>query len=813
MFKNYFKTALRNLLKDKLNTATNLIGLAIGIACCILILIFVNNELSFDEFHKNSGNIYRAWVKEDYKSGQNFFNTVTPYPLESALENEIPEIKSVVQISLLNWQMISGNRKNPTTVHMIGQDFFDMFSFETISGNTSNLLEDPKNIVLTKEIALKHFGSTDIIGKNVVFDLDGEQKIFSVKAVVEDPPINSSIRFNMLISDLNKTTILGGLQLENWFNINPETYVLLNKGSSLANIESKLMAISKKYVGMEDGDTYTIGLQPLTDIHLNPDYPIGIAPVTDPKYAYILGGIAVLILSLACINFIMLSISKSVSRAKEVGVRKSIGALKSQIVQQFLSEAIITVFLALIIGLVLAKIFLPYFNDLANKELTMSFTPFLIAASISMVVIIGIIAGSYPAFVISNFRAANILKGGNSGISSKNNLRKILIGFQFVLSIALIASTFIMTKQLNYLKNKNLGFDKEQLVSIQLQVPEGRMTETINKGMEIAKLFKNKLNGRPEIKNIAASSHSFSTGGWTEIGFTDLDGKYNEFNLNIVSPDYISIMNMELVSGRDFQVDNASDKRRAVIVNEAFAKKYNIQDLKGAKISDSNFGDHEIIGIVRNFNYTSLHGEIKPLVLSLNPSLFFAGNVDINIYSSLTPKLLVRLKPNNISEGISAIERSWTEISGDSPFDYQFVDQQLDALYEQEQNLGSIVGIASLFAILVGGLGLFALASLNIQNRMKELSIRKILGASNGTILSLIAKEYIIMIMLTLLIASPITWYIMSDWLSSFTYKIDITVVVFLFSGFVATITAALSISYHSYKALKTEPIEYLRNE
>ena len=662
-------------------------------------------------------------------------------------------------------------------------------------------------------MALKHFGSTDIIGKNVVFDLDGEEKIFLVKAVVQNPPTNSSIRFNMLISDLNKTTLLGGMQLENWFNINPETYVLLKEGSSLVNIEPKLSAISKKYVGMPEGDTYTIGFQPLTDIHLNPDYPVGIAPVTDPKYAYILGGIALLILSLACINFIMLSISKSVGRAKEVGVRKSIGALKSQIVQQFLSEAIITVFFALIIGLVLAKIFLPYFNDLANKELSMSFTPFLIGIALSMVIIIGIVAGSYPALVVSNFKAAKILKGGNTGISVKNNLRKILIGFQFVLSIGLIASTFIMTKQLNFIKNKNLGFDKEQLVSVQLQVPEGRMVATINNGMETAKLFKDKLNGLPEIESVAASSHTFSPGGWTEIGFTDLDGKYNEFNLNIVSPEYISTMDMKLVSGRDFQVENASDKRRAVIANEAFAKKYNIQNLNNAKISDANFGDHEIIGIVKDFNYTSLHGEIEPLVLSLNPSLFFVGNVDINIYSSLTPKLLVKLKPNTVQKGLSKIEQSWTEISGDNPFDYQFIDQQLDAVYEQERNLGTIVGIASLFAILVGGLGLFALASLNIQNRMKELSIRKILGASNGNTLFLIAKEYIILIVITLLIASPITWYIMSNWLSTFTYRIEITVVAFLIAGIVATVTAVLSISYHSYRAIRTEPIDYLRYE
>jgi len=813
MIKNYFITAFRNLLKDKLNTTINVIGLAIGIACCILILLFVKNELSFDKFHQNSDNIYRAWVKEDYKSGNQFFNTQTPYPLASALENEVPEIKSVVQVSLLNWMAILGDKKNPTTIHMVGQDFFKVFSFKTISGNTKTALEDSKNIVLTEEMALKHFGSVDVIGKNLIFDLDETQNAFTVMAVVENPPTNSSIKFDMIISDANKSSILGAMELENWFNIGPETYVLLNDGSSLVNIKPKLDAISKKYVRMNEGDTFTIGFQPLTDIHLNPDFPVGLAPVTDPSYAYILGSIALLILALACINFIMLSISKSVGRAKEVGVRKSIGATRFQIVQQFLSEAIVVVFIALIIGLILAKLFLPYFNDLANNELTMTFTPFLILVTISLVIIIGVIAGSYPALIVSNFKAASILKGGNSGVSNKKNLRKVLIGFQFVLSIGLIASTFIMTKQLNFLKNKNLGFDKEQLVSVQLQVPEGRMTSTINYGMEIAQLFKNKLSSQPEIQSVAASSHTFSPGGWTEIGYTDLDGKYNEFNLNIVSPEYIPTMNMEIKSGRNFQPNSESDKRRAVIVNEAFARAYNIDNLENAKITDALFGDHVIIGIVKDFNYTSLHGEIKPLALSLNPSLFFVQNVNINVYSNLTPKLLVRLKANNIQKGLSAIEQSWLEISGDTDFNYNFIDQQLDSLYEQEQNLGTIVGIASLFAILVGGLGLFALASLNIRNRMKELSIRKILGASNGSNLYLIVKEYIIMLLITLAIATPISWYIMSDWLSTFTYKIDITVMIFLYAGLVAAITAAISISYHSFKAIKTAPLEYVRNE
>ncbi|MCG2459775.1 ABC transporter permease [Flavobacteriaceae bacterium F89] len=814
MLKNYFITSLRNLWKDKLNTVINTIGLSLGIACCILILLFVQNELSYDKFHSKSDRIFRAWVLEKYNNGNEFFNTVTPYPLADALKVEIPEVEEVVQVSVLNWKVVNGAESNNERIHMVSPSFFKVFDFNILKGNSDSPLSNVQNLVITENIAFKYFGNAQAVGKTIRFDLDGETKTFDVTAVVENPPKNSSLQFDFLISDLNKNSIFGTDALENWFNVNAETYVLLRNETQASTIDSKLKAISDKYVGMpkEDG-TFTIGLQALTDIHLNPDFPIGIAPVSNPKYSFILGAIALTILVIACINFIILSISRSVGRAKEVGLRKSIGASNIQIIQQFLSEAIIMVFIGLLVGLLLARLFLPTFNMLSNKELEMTFTPYLVAVSIGLIFIIGIVAGSYPAFVVSNFKSATILKGGNAGVNGKGHLRRVLVGIQFALSIGLIACTLIMREQLNYLRNKDLGFDRDQLISIQLQVPESRLTTTIQKGMEIAEIYKSKLAGHPEIVNVSAASHSFSAEGWTKIGYSDTNGKYREFNLNIVSPNYLQTMGMKVIRGRSFQEGNESDKLGALIVNEAFAKEFGINDLNGAIIPDSPFADHEIIGIVKDFNYSSLHGNIEPVVLTLNPSLFFTNGVDLNIYSDPTPKLFVRLGRNGIAAGIQILKKTWNEVAGDQTFNFQFVDDQINAMYKQEQNLGKIVGIAAIITILVGSLGLFALVSLNIKTRMKELSIRKILGATNGMQLFLVSKEYVVLVAIALVASIPITWYIMLKWLSGFSYRIDISPIFFIMAGLVSLAAAILSIGYHSLKAVRTQPIEYLRQE
>ncbi|NNE78524.1 MAG: FtsX-like permease family protein, partial [Pricia sp.] len=739
---------------------------------------------------------------------------VTPYPLAGALVSEIPEIEEVVQVSILNWKALHKNEAYNEQVHMVSPTFFKVFDFKFLTGNVISPFSDIKSLVITENTAIKYFGTTQAIGKPIPFELDGETQIFEVSAVVENPPTDSSLQFTMLISGLNQNSLFDSRELENWFNVNAETYVLLQKQSEATSLESKLKLLSDKYVGMpKDDGTYGIGLQPLTDIHLNNDFPIGIAPVSNPKYSLILGAIALLILLIACINFIMLSISRYVGRAKEVGVRKSIGASKSQIIQQFLSESVILVFIALVAGLLVARLFLPTFNTLSNKELDMALTPYLLLVSVGLVFIIGIVAGFYPAFVVSRFNSATILRGGQTGIGKAGYLRKLLIGVQFVLSIGLIACTLIMREQLNYLRGKDLGFDKDQLVSIPLQIPEGRLSAIIQKGMENAELYQSKLESFAEIKEVSATSHSFSAEGWTKIGYSETDGRYREFNLNTVSPNYVQTLRMQLLKGRNYIEGSESDKRRALIVNEAFAKEFGINELNGSLIPDSPFEDHEIIGIVKDFNYSSLHGNIEPVVLTLNPRLFFTEGVDINIYSDPTPKLLVRLTKNNVEAGIKMIEKIWIELTGNQTFDFQFVDEQIDGMYRQERNLGKIVGIAASMTILVGSLGLFALVSLNIKTRMKELSIRRILGASERIQLFLVTKEYFVLVGLALLIAVPICWYIMTNWLSSFAYRITIGPQFFLIAGLVSLIAAILSIGYQSLSAIRTQPVDFLKED
>lgn len=812
MLRNYLVTAFRNLYRKRLFTVTNLMGLSIGIACCVLILLYVHSELSYDKFHSKSERIYRVWVKEEYKTGQEFFNTVTPYALAGALGEEVSEIAHISRLSVFNWDIRYRSSKISETVHMVSPSFFKIFDFELIVGTLTGVMDDAKSIVLTRETALKYFGRTDVVGEEIVFEVGDEPKIFEVRAVVESPPLNSSISFNILVSDVNLPSLFDPFVLQDWFNVSPETYVLLHDGSD-PNLDTKFKVIADKYVGMPEGDMYTIGLQPLTDIHLNPDFPVGIAPVTDPKYAYILGSVALLILILACINFVLLSISKSVGRAKEVGVRKSIGAFQKQIVQQFLSEAMVTVLASLCIGMLLVWIFLPFFKGLSGKDLQLTWSPFLVLLIFFLIIVIGLVAGFYPAFVVSKFDPAHILKGGSVQVKGKKQLSQILVGVQFVLSLGLIASTIIMTRQLEFLRNKDLGFDKQQLVSVQLPETQGNLFNLIYGGLQQAALFRSRLSTSQNIVEVTSSTHDFSPGRWISVGFTDEQNQYREFNINVVTSNYIKTLGLELAMGRDFMMGNDSDKRRAVIVNQAFANKFGITSLNDAKISKANFGDHEIIGVVKDFNYYSLHGQIEPLALTLNPSIFLGGGTNIDIYSDPAPKLLVRLQGNRIENGIKDVRGAWSEIVGEKPFDFQFVDNQLELQYRNEHNLGSIISIASVLAIIVGGLGLFALASLNIHNQMRVLSIRKILGASNIDLTLTIVREYFFLIGGTLLIATPITWYIMSDWLASFTYRIPMSMIYFLIAGFIATCMSMISIGYHTAKAVRSEPVEFLKHE
>ncbi len=816
MLKNYLKIALRSLWRSKLHSLINIFGLGLGVACCILIVLYVHDEWTFDRFHTKSHRIYRVYAREDWGEKQQFFATLTPLPMGPALKENFPEVEKHVRINPVSSQIKVGEVQFNEQVIIGGQDFFNVFDFKLISGDR-HALRSQSNIVITERIAKKYFGDSNPIDKVMSLQLGERFEDFSVKAVAANVPTNSSIQFDILISDLNLNKVFDERTITSaWFNISPETYVLVQEGTDPKQIEAKFPSVFKTILGEEEfkQSKYAPGLQPITDIHLNTDYPVGIAPVSNQRYSLILAAIASLILIVACINFVTLSVGRSIKRGKEVGIRKVVGAQRGQLITQFIGEALIVTLMALILGMVAAWFSLSTFNELSGKQLVFPWNGFLILIMGGLLMIIGLIAGSYPAFILSAFKPISILKGGIQSGSSKQQLRKWLVGVQLVLSIFLVSSTLIMSQQLDFLQNKNLGFNKEQLAVIRLQVPRGgRLAERVRLGFEKAELFKAEFSKIPDILSACASSHDFGNGNWMSIGYTDDAGVYRNFNLNSIDDEYIPTLKMELVQGRNFSQEIVSDVRRGVIVNEAFIKEYGWSDAVGKKIPGKNFLDHEIIGVVKDFNYASLYTRVQPLVIVQDPAIILSGVENISIDSSPLPKLIVRLQPGNMQVTIDQIKGISEKISSGEEFTFSFVDQALAAQYRNDQNLGKIVRIATLLAMFIGSLGLYALASLAMQNRTKEISIRKVLGATEQSLLMLLTKDYVFLILISLLLSVPITWYMMSQWLQSFEYRVAIGLSVFVWAGALSLVIALLTISYQAIKAAWTRPADTLKYE
>ncbi|HPW63104.1 MAG TPA: ABC transporter permease [Cyclobacteriaceae bacterium] len=816
MLHNYLKIAFRSLWRNKIHSIINVLGLSLGIVCCILIALFVKDEWTFDTFHSKADRIYRVYVREDYGENQQFFNTVTPLPMGPALVDNLPEVENYLRLVKMGTQVKVGDNQFSETLTMAERNLFSMFDFELLVGDRERVLSSKNNVVISDWLAKKYFGDADPINKVISIQIGENFEDFTVTGVSKIPT-NSSIQFYLLVPDHNLNKIYNEQVLTSgWFNVNPETYVMLREGVKATEVESKFPALFRTLVGEEDykASKYGPGLQPLTSIHLDNSYPVGIAPVSDPKYSYILAAIALLILFVACINFVTLSIGRSMKRAREVGIRKVVGAERKQLIFQFIGEALLVTLIALSIGVLLAVLGLPVFNNLAGKQLVFLWNGFFVLLVISLISIIGIMAGSYPAFVLSAFKPILILKGSLQTGDTRQTMRKVLVGVQLVLSIILVSSTLIMQQQLSYLQNKNLGFNKEQLAVIQLNVPRtGRLTERIKKGFEQAEQFKIELSKISGIATLCATSHDFGNGAWTGVGYTDDQGVYRNFNLNIVDDDYIPVLKMEMKWGRNFSDENPSDARRSVLVNEAFAKEYGWTDPAGKRIPGKNFADHEVIGIVKDFNYASLYTAVQPLVIVQDPSIILSGVENINIDNSPVPKLLVRLRADNMATTIEEIKTTWDRLTGGEEFAFNFVDQTLNAVYASDQNLGKIVSIATLLAMAIGSLGLYALASLAMQNRTKEISIRKVMGATEQSLLVLLSKDYVLLIGISLLLSVPITWYMMSSWLQSFQYRIDVSWQVFALAGGLSLIVALVTISYQAIKTAWTRPAETLKYE
>jgi putative ABC transport system permease protein len=821
MLKNYFKIALRNLFKHKVYSFINIFGLAVGIGCCLLIGLYVQNEWSYDTFHSKSDRIYRVWTKSTASNGQTQLHTGTPIPLGPALREHIPEIEQVTYIYRFNDLVQTADRPDALeeNVLVINRDFFQMFDFNLVKGDASSVFNNPSSGVITEETARRFFGDEDPMQKSLSIRTGGEFRQFTVTGIIEQAPSNSSLTYSLLIPNENLDQLLAERARSSWSSGPGSTYVLLQDDATSSELEEKLASMMQGILGenIVREREFSIGLQPLTDIHLNPAYPVKFASVSDPTYSYILAAIALFILLIACVNFMTLSISKSASRAKEIGIRKTIGAGRQHLMYQFWGEALMTTTFALVVGVLVAELLLPFFNDLSGTSLELSITIGTLLTLAALTILISLIAGIYPAVILSGFRPVEVLKGKLNLSADKSLFRQSMVVMQFALSIALIFGTITIRQQLNYIQNKNLGYQKDQVVVLESGLsdsPHTSLEEVIQQGFKRKELLASKLRSIPEVEDFAVSFFTpVQIAGWANLGFEDDEGQQRSFHGNVVDTDFLPALGIKIVEGRNFSEKYPSDSRQAMIVNQAMVETFGWENPIGQRLPGPRFENHEIIGVVENFNFESLHTQVEPLALAMTPSTLLSGTNFIRMGNFPVPRYSLKLNPEDLSGTMAEIKNVWEEVVPGTPFDFTFVDQALDAQYRKEQHLSSIVTTGAVFAIIIACLGLFGLASLMIVRRMKEIGVRKVLGATSSSIVLLVNKEFTKLVVIAFVIAVPAAWYLMNSWLQSFAYRIDVGMGTILLVGILALAVAWLTVSYQSIKATLINPVDSLRSE
>ena len=786
-----------------------------GIACAILIILFVKDELTFDNFHSQASNIYRTFYTAERRDGSMVTNTVTPMVIGATMKQNYPEVEATTIWISFQAEIEYEEKSFSEEINIASPGFFQIFDFKPVEGSLESALSNSSKIVLTESMARKYFGNESAIDKTLLIPVGPGKKAFIVSAVIEDVPSNSSLQFTSLVHEENAKDIFPPQMITSWNMIAAESYVLLSDGADAKSLERKFPDMVKTAIGEQlEGRKFDVGLQQLKDIHLNTSMPQGIAQLSNPKYTLILSAIALLILVMACVNFVNLSLGRSFARSREIGIKKVVGAMRFQLVGQFLGEAIWLAIISLVIGLVVSYWMLPIFNELSGKNLEFDFSALNLVMFAGLAIGVGVIAGIYPAIVISGFVPSKILRGSLGIGSGKQGARKGMLVVQLVLSIFLITSTIFMKRQLQFLQNKNLGYNKDQVIMIPLTVPDARgLQETITKGFDKSERITASLRDLPQVEEVAVSTQSFGDAGWMKLSYNDQDQTQHNFFVNIVDVNFIPLMQMEITEGRNFISENESDNRRSIIVNETFVNEFNLENPIGKRIPNERFADHEIIGVVKDFNFSSLHTTIEPLVLTMNSAIVMSGATGVNVNSSFNPKIALRIRAGEIGDGLIAVQSRWKEIYPDDPFNYSFIDEAIKEQYQQEGNLGQIVTSATILSIVIGSLGLFGLSALTMTARMKEISIRKVLGATLGNLIFSLGRSYLILTLASTLIAAPITIYFISNWLKTFEYKIGLEPYIFIAGGSIAILICLFTIAYQAIKIALSNPIGNLRTE
>ncbi len=809
MWKSILKIAIRNLLKYKFYSFINVTGLAIGIATCLLILLFVQDELNYDKYNEKAARIYR--VIADMKFGGNSFNTTNlGAPAAEVLVNDFPEVEKAVRIQTTGSWFVQYGEKSFKENYIIKTDstFFDIFTIPLLYGNPKTALNKPNTLVLSKKMADKYFGEEDPVGKILKLN---NNKDYIVTGVFKNIPSNSHFHADFIISLQFKNSDNNNYWLGNMSYV---TYILFQKNHNYKNFETKLPFVVEKYMGPEierftsksmkeflaEGNKAGLYLQPLTDIHLYSNLMSELEPNGDIKYVLIFSIIAVFILLIACINFMNLSTASSSQRAKEVGIKKVLGSDRKDLIKQFLTESIVMSLLATMLALIIIQLAIPFFNNLTRKELTISYlTNYQFLAGILILTFfIGILAGSYPALFISSFKPISILKGKVRSGSKSGLLRSSMVISQFAASIIMITATIIVFTQLNYIQGKKLGFNKEHQIVIHDTHILGKQIQSFkNEIISDSRILSGTIANTLPIESLGNSNGTIRERDINDQKMTSMQSWHVDY-------DYIPTLGMEISNGRNFSKDFGSDSS-AVIINEAVAKHFEWDEPIGKHLSQYTSHDehnplstYKVIGVVKDFHFESLKNSIAPVLLFLSTSSKYS---------------VFRFKGEYTAEVINFIKSKWERFAPGSQFEYSFLDKDYDNLYKAEQKVGDIFSVFAFLAIFIGCLGLFGLAAFTAERKTKEIGIRKVLGASISGLIYLLSKEFAKLIFLAFIISVPIAYYFMNNWLQDFAYRIEINWWVFVLSGGVSLLIALTTVSYHAIKSATANPVDSLRNE
>ncbi|HEX6226645.1 MAG TPA: ABC transporter permease [Chryseolinea sp.] len=803
MFRNYLKVAFRNIARYKFYSAINILGMTIGLTACLLIILYIADELSYDKFNRNADRIYQVGLHAKIGGHEVSVANTCP-PMGPALVAEIPEVEAATRVfPYYGEPAIKYGQKAfaESKVFFVDSNFFQFFDYRLLEGDARSVLKEPNTLVITKELATKYFGSESALGKLVT--VDNQNQTYKVTGVAENPPTNSHLNFNILISGETGDRAKG----TEWINNNMYTYFLLRENAQLSAVHRKFEELVEKYIGpevekfmgttlqqiREQGGLYGYYATKVTDLHLHSRSVNDLEPKGNIMYVYFFAGVGLFILIIACINFMNLSTASAAGRAKEVGLRKTLGSLREQMVWQFLAEATIYSLIAVCISLTVCYFLLPSFNLLSGKELGMAILtqPWFIAAIIALIIFVGFVAGSYPAFYLTSFNVVEVLKGKvRAGMKSKG-VRSFLVVLQFSISIFLIIFTVVVYQQIKFMQEKNLGIDKENILIL-------KNTYRLDKNKEA---FRNTLGQQSGVLKMSYTNNTFPGVNNTTV-FKEA-GSEQDHIMGVYYADYDhqDVMKFELTEGRFFSKDFPTDSS-AIVINEAATKEFNFEKAVGEELLYNDGGDKgikrlRIIGVMKDFNFESFKAEVRPMAILLSQN---------------SNTLLIKYE-GSASELVNNVEKLWKNYASNEPFEYTFLDESFDELFRSEQRMGTIFTIFAGLAIFVACLGLFALAAFTAEQRTKEIGIRKVMGASVSSLAVMLSREFTKLVLLAFVPAAAAGWYISNYWLESFAYRIDVNPFIIVLSGIVAIVVAWLTVSFQSIKAAAANPIDSLRYE